>query len=289
VFPVAGRWSLTARAGGSTSRLGSVLVRPAPRTPLVLSEPTTIELEPSGTLLVVENAPGRLLRVDPARGTVAEVVPTLTRPFAVVRAPSGAILVTSANVLRTSEGATVAEANGDIGPVTVAAGGDIYFSTATRIFRLPGGAGPPVSVAGTGAEGGGGDGGPASSAQFRAPHGLSVAADGALLVADTGNDRVRRIDLSTGVITKLADVGDPGGIDVAADGTIYVAEMTSRRVLHLTAAGARIGFVGPEFGLPYDVEVAADGVVYLLEAGPVGKLQRIAADGTVTRVSVSRG
>lgn len=220
------------------------------------------------------------------------MVPAIARPFAVARAPSGAIFVTSANVLRRIDGTgaagAVAEADSDIGPVTIAGNGDVFYSTATNVSRLAGGAGPPVLVAGTGVEGGGGDGGPALNAQFRAPHGLSMAADGALLVADTGNDRIRRVDPASRVITRLADVGDPGGIDVAADGTIYVVDMNARRVLHLTASGERIGFAGPEFGLPYDVEVAADGVVYVLEAGPVGKLQRIALDGTVTRVSVSR-
>src|SRR5262249_27775736 len=74
VFPSAGRWTLTARAGSSTSRLGSVQVRPVPPEPLDFTEPTSIELEPSGTLLLVENNPGRLLRVDPATGRVTVVV-----------------------------------------------------------------------------------------------------------------------------------------------------------------------------------------------------------------------
>src|SRR4051812_8552986 len=62
VFPSAGRWSLAARAGGSTSRLGSIEVRPAPPTPVAFTQPTSIDLEPAGTLLLVENNPGRVLR-----------------------------------------------------------------------------------------------------------------------------------------------------------------------------------------------------------------------------------
>jgi len=288
VFPAAGRWVLTASAGGSTSRLGSVRVL-RPRLPLILTEPTAIDWEPAGTLLVVENSIGRLLRVDPATGRVAVVASGLTRPYAVVRAPSGAIFVTTANVLKRIDGtgaaATVAEADSDIGPLTVGANGDVFYSTATRIFRLAGGAGPPVLVAGTGVQGGGGDGGPAVDAQLSSPHGLAVAADGALLVADSGNNRIRRIDSASGVITRLADVGTPHGMDVGVDGTIYVVEADSRRIVHLTASGARIGLVGPRFGLPYDVEVAADGVVYVLEAGPSGRVRRIGLDGKVTTVS----
>jgi streptogramin lyase len=293
VFPAAGRWLLTARAGSSTSRLGSVVVRPAPRVPLVLSEPTTVEIEPSGTLLVVENNPGRLLRVDPNAGTVADVVPSLTQPFAVLRAPSGTTYVTSGNELRTvgaSGGTTVvAEAENQIGPLTLAPNGDLYFSTATRIFRLSGSTGPPVHIAGTGVVGGGGDGGPALGAQFSAPHGLAVGSDGALLVSDTGNNRIRRIDPASGIITQFADVDFPLGMDVTAGGTVYLADGRAHRILHLSASGARIGYVSPEFGSPYDVEVAPDGVIYVLESGPVGKLQRIAPDGTVTRVSASPG
>lgn len=75
VFPRAGRWKLTARAGDSVSRLGSVRVRPAPPVPLVFTEPTAIDLEPAGTLLLVENNPGRVLRVSPGTGKVTVLVP----------------------------------------------------------------------------------------------------------------------------------------------------------------------------------------------------------------------
>jgi streptogramin lyase len=289
VFPSAGRWNLIAHAGASTSRLGAVSVRPAPPQPVRFSEPTSIELEPAATLLLVENSPGRVLRVDPQTGRVTPLVSSITRPYAVVRTPSGSVLVTSANLLRRIDTAgaltTIAEADGDIGPVAAARGGDVYYSTSRQIFRLTGGAGPPVRVAGSGAEGGGGDGGPALSAQFSAPHGLAIAGDGALLVSDAGNDRVRRIDLSTGVITAFAQVGTPHGIDVAADGTVYVVDSRENRVVRLSSSGARIGFVGPVFGLPYDVEVAAGGVAYVLEAGAIGWLRRVAADGAVTTVS----
>ena len=289
VFPFAGRWTLTARAGASTSRLGVVRVRRAPPQPVTFTEPTAIDLQPDGTLLLVENNPGRLLRVDPTTGTVTTVVASLTRPFAVVRAPSGSVFVTSDTSLRRIDGggstANVTEAAGQIGPVAVARTGDIYYTTSTQIFRLAGGEGPSIHIAGTGVEGGGGDGGSARNAQFGAPHGLAIAADGAVIVADTGNDRLRRIDPATGVIAAFAQVGTPDGMDVAADGTIYVVDGRQHRVVHLSAAGARIGFVGPAFGVPYDVEVGSDGAVYVLEAGPTGYVRRIAPDGKVTTVS----
>ena len=97
VFPSRGRWNLTARAGASTSRLGAVSVLPALPQPVPFSEPTSIELEPAGTLLLVENSPGRVLRVDPQTGRVTAVVSSITRPYAITRTSSGSVLVTSGN------------------------------------------------------------------------------------------------------------------------------------------------------------------------------------------------
>jgi len=274
LFPSAGRWALTALAAGRSSRLGAVQVRPAPARPVPFTEPTSIELEPEGTLLLVENNPGRLLRVDPASGRVTVLVASLTRPYSVVRTPGGAILVGVGNLLeRVDAGGsatTVVQSDGDIGPLAVAPGGDVFYATADRVFRLPGGAGPAV---------------PIGSPGLSAPHGLAVTVDGAVLVSDTGHDRVLRIDPASGATSVLAEVGSPRGLDVAADGTVLVVASKLGRIVHLSAAGARLGLVGPAFAVPYDLQAAPGGATYLLEAGAVGWVRRIAADGRVTTVS----
>ncbi len=274
-FPRAGRWSLTARTGRSTSRLGSVRVAAAP---LTFAYPTSIDLEPGGTLLLVENGRRRLLRVNLASGRTAVLASSLSRPFGVARSSSGGIYFSDESVKRIEGSGSpveVAPSDEQVGPVAVGPNGDVYYSTETRVFRLAGGGGTPVRIAGTGVQGFGGDGGPATSAQVAGPHGLAVAADGALLVSDTGNDRIRRIDPSTGVISSLAEVGIPDGIEVASDGTIYVAEARTNRVVHLSASGARLGLVGPRFRTPFDVAVGAD-AVYVLETGTSGRVRRIA-------------
>jgi sugar lactone lactonase YvrE len=65
-------------------------------------------------------------------------------------------------------------------------------------------------IAGTGHRGGGGDGGPARKAEFNGMHSLAVAPDGDLYLADTWNNRVRKLDHRTGVITTVIGTGQKG-------------------------------------------------------------------------------
>lgn len=108
-----------------------------------------------------------------------------------------------------------------------------------------------TTVAGNGTAGFSGDGGPAASAQFRDPNGLHFDAFGNLYIADTGNDRVRRIDGQTGIISTVAGngTGGDGGLaidaqlglvfDIAFDleGNLFISDRgpnTVRRVDHRT-------------------------------------------------------
>lgn len=64
------------------------------------------------------------------------------------------------------------------------------------------------TLAGTGAPGFSGDGGPASQAQLRQPHSLVLDQAGGLLICDVGNHRVRRVDLTSGRIDTFAGTGE---------------------------------------------------------------------------------
>jgi len=74
-----------------------------------------------------------------------------------------------------------------------------------------------TTVAGNGTAGFSGDGGPATSAQFQNPNGVHFDAFGNLYIADTGNDRVRRIDGQTGIISTVAGNGTGGDGGPAVD------------------------------------------------------------------------
>jgi DNA-binding beta-propeller fold protein YncE len=114
--------------------------------------------------------------------------------------------------------------------------------------RKVGSDGLVTTVAGTGREGGGGDGGPAKSAEFNAMHTLIATPNGDIYVADTLNHRVRKIDARTGRITTVAGTGrkgfsGDGGPATQADFNgvycvaldeagqrLYVADLENRRI-----------------------------------------------------------
>jgi trimeric autotransporter adhesin len=93
----------------------------------------------------------------------------------------------------------------------------------------------------------GGDGGPATEAQLNFPRDFAFAPDGTLYVSDTMNDRVRRVDVSTGIITTVAGNGvrsfggdrgpaldasldRPAGIAIGPDGNLYIADQWNHAI-----------------------------------------------------------
>jgi DNA-binding beta-propeller fold protein YncE len=125
-------------------------------------------------------------------------------------------------------------------------------------------------LAGTGEKGFAGDGGPAAKAQFNGPHHLLLGPDGGLYVADTWNNCVRRIDLKTGVVTRVAGTGEKGfggdggpAVDALFSGifaiafrghVLYACDLGNRRV---RAVDLKTGLVrtvagNGEKGVPQD-------------------------------------
>ncbi|MCB1250347.1 MAG: hypothetical protein KDB36_13105 [Acidimicrobiales bacterium] len=121
-----------------------------------------------------------------------------------------------------------------------------------RVRRIDAG-GIVSDLAGDGTCGFAGDGGPAIGARFDHPRGLARHTDGTLLVADTGNCRIRRID-AAGTISTVAgtgtcdDTGDggpatdaaldhPEAVAVSATGEVLIADTASCRVRRIDTAG----------------------------------------------------
>lgn len=107
------------------------------------------------------------------------------------------------------------------------------------------------TIAGTGAVGFAGDGGPALQARFHDVRDLEFGPDGRLYLADQGNDRIRVIDLRTGIIDTFAGSGvegsadangvpakdleldQPMGIAFDRDGALYISDTYNNRILKI--------------------------------------------------------
>src|SRR5262249_47669535 len=102
------------------------------------------------------------------------------------------------------------------------------------------------SVAGDGTAGFSGDGGPASAAKLNNPSGISVSPEGDIYIADSRNNRVRKIT-NDGRIQTFAGSGNSGfsgdggpaisaqlyqphGVDVDSRGNIYIADFSNGRI-----------------------------------------------------------
>ncbi|MCF8450046.1 MAG: hypothetical protein K9G49_09280, partial [Taibaiella sp.] len=144
---------------------------------------------------------------------------------------------TIAQIITTIAGNSIPGYNGDGGLATVAnmqapyqavsdAVGNVYIAdTYNNVIRKISATGIISTFAGTGASGYGGDGGPASAANFNYPISLTFDAAGNLYVADHGNSRIRKISTS-GIITTFAGngsdshSGDGGPATAASFGSI---------------------------------------------------------------------
>ena len=169
-------------------------------------------------------------------------------------------------------------------------------------------------VAGTGEAGFSGDGGPAEKARLNSPHDLLFDAAGNLLIADSGNHRIRRIS-QQGVITTIAGDGKTGKTSyndpppstslnypqsLALDhtGNLLIADTYHHVVRKLDARGVLTIFAGslPGYGgdggpatnaqisLPMAVAVAPDQSVYISDAGN-SRIRRVTPDGRIQTVA----
>ncbi|MGD0499686.1 MAG: NHL repeat-containing protein [Bryobacteraceae bacterium] len=181
--------------------------------------------------------------------------------------------------------------------VAVDGAGNLFLAELDHlVLRLDATTGLLTVVAGNGAAGFSGDGGPAAGAQLAYPQGVAVDAAGNLYIADSGNNRIRKV--SSTVITTVAGNGTAGfsgdsgpatsaelnapmGVAVDAAGNLYIADSGNNRIRKVsngviaTVAGTGTagysGDTGPATGAglnePSAVAVDVSGSLYIADTG----------------------
>ena len=185
--------------------------------------------------------------------------------------------------------------------------GDIYFADTfnNRVRKVTMSTGIITTIAGTGFRGNAGysgsysgDNGAATSAELNYPYGVAVDGSFNVYIADFGNQRIRKVTVSTGIITTIAGTGTPAysgdngaatsaqlryPADVAVDGSfnVYIADTgnkcirkitTSTGMISTIAGTGRLGYSGDngaatsaQLSYPYGVTVDASGNVYIAD------------------------
>src|SRR5215207_4825215 len=171
-----------------------------------LNKPRDVVALPDGSYLIADTGNNRILRVDAARTEITRVAGTDTAGF-------------NGN----GPDATAAQLSGPSAIAPLAGGGFLIADTGNnRIRRVATNTGGAIStVAGSETAGYGGDGGSATSAAARllGPEGVVARPDGGILIADTGNQRVRDVS-AAGIIRTVAGNGLAGLSGDGGPGTL---------------------------------------------------------------------
>jgi sugar lactone lactonase YvrE len=278
----------------------------------LLNYPYGVAMDNSGNLIIADTGNFRVRKVD-TNGVITTLAghfhlsngdggqatnANIGLPFGVAVDISGNLFildqadslirkVDTNGVITTVAGTGRPGASGDGGPATnatfvtsygfaVDSSGNLYIADAanSRVRKVDT-KGVITTVAGVGQSGYSGDGGVATNAKLSMPQGMTVDSFGNLFIADTGNNRVRRLD-TNGVITTVAGgphasfAGDggpatnaslsgPTGLALDSSGNLYIADYNNNRVRQIdpngiitTVAGsaARHAGIGPGDGGP---------------------------------------
>jgi DNA-binding CsgD family transcriptional regulator/DNA-binding beta-propeller fold protein YncE len=183
----------------------------------ILTSPRACAFDPEGNLYIADTIDNRIRRVDHVSGIITTVAGIGTPGFSGDGQP-----------------AVKAELNGPEGVIVGLDGKTLYIAdTGNQRIRRVDADGVITTDAGTGEEGYGGDGGDGRRALFDVPLGLALDSGGNLYIADSGNNRVRKLDLAR-VITTVAGTGSRG---FAGDGGAAAqAELAAPVALAVDAA-----------------------------------------------------
>jgi FG-GAP-like repeat/NHL repeat len=199
--------------------------------------------------------------------------------------------------------------------IAVDSAGTIYVSDGTHNIRQITAGGVVTTVAGLAGSAGSADG-TGTAARFSAPRAIAVDAGGALYVADSGNNTIRKITAG-GVVTTLAGMpgvapgfvdgtgsaarfNNPQGIAVDGAGVLYVADSNNQSIRQVTSAGVVTTLAGggpgsgagwldgtgtaARFAGPRGIALDSTGNLYVSDSGS-NTIRKITAGAVVTTVA----
>ncbi len=171
-------------------------------------------LLPDGSLLIADRFNLRIRRLSTA-GTITTIAGTgspadLYSPVQAIAGSAGNIDIATSGVEQLSPSGTISLLNTDnYYPSALAFDlrGNLLFTNGSGVVEKISSKAKVTLFAGNGRQGFSGDGGPAVSASLNSPIGLAVDSKGNVYIADTGNDRVRRVG-TDGIISTFAGGGN---------------------------------------------------------------------------------
>ena len=195
--------------------------------------PSALAIDTAGNLYVADTGNNRIRKVTP-EGAVSTIAGDGTAGY--VDGP-----------------AAQSRFNGPIG-VAVDKDGNVYVAdTYNDRIRKISSDGQVTTIAGAGtasyADGA------TSAAMFDTPCGIAVMTDGSLVVADTGNNQLRKITTDGNVTTlPITDLSRPIGLAVAHDNFLYVTELDRSRVIQIVPDNASYT-IASQFNQPSGVAI----------------------------------